>query len=399
MVTTFYPPFHFGGDATYVRALSMALAARGHEVAVVHCEDAYALAGKAIETLPPPDEGIAVHRLKSRFGALSPLITQQTGRPGLKANALQSLLRQPFDVVHFHNISLIGGPAVLRLSQAPVTLYTLHEHWLLCPTHIFWRNRREACTRRTCFSCSLRSRIPPQLWRYTGLAKKAVAHVDALIAPSEFTARLHRDAGFRPAPVVLPLFSNLAPSDDGPPARPSRPRFLYVGRVTRSKGLVPLLATFARHPAYDLLVIGDGDMRPALQRQYAPFDHIRFLGPLSQPDLIAHYRAATALVFPSLAPETFGLSIVEALACGTPAIVRDAGGSREIIEATGGGVVYRDDDELDKALRHFAGDWQARCIMGARGREGVHRFYTKERHVNAYLALIAGLGQDKMQQR
>jgi len=45
MVTTFYPPFHYGGDATFVRGLSRALVARGHEVEVVHCEDAYRAVG------------------------------------------------------------------------------------------------------------------------------------------------------------------------------------------------------------------------------------------------------------------------------------------------------------------------------------------------------------------
>ena len=74
-----------------------------------------------------------VHELRSGFGALSPLLTQQTGRPMLKHRALKQILSRNFDVIHFHNISLIGGPAVLGLSNAPVTLYSLHEHWLLCP--------------------------------------------------------------------------------------------------------------------------------------------------------------------------------------------------------------------------------------------------------------------------
>ena len=51
MVTTFYPPYHFGGDGTYVRALSEALVKRGHEVTVVHCEDAYRLAAKDLNAV------------------------------------------------------------------------------------------------------------------------------------------------------------------------------------------------------------------------------------------------------------------------------------------------------------------------------------------------------------
>jgi hypothetical protein len=59
---------------------------------------------------------------------LSPLITQQTGNPGVKTTQLRAVLDRDFDVVNFHNISLIGGPGVLQMSRAPVTLYTLHEH-------------------------------------------------------------------------------------------------------------------------------------------------------------------------------------------------------------------------------------------------------------------------------
>jgi glycogen synthase len=85
MVTTYYPPYHIGGCATYVRALSRALVAQGHEVEVMHCLDAYRLNYKNEPPEEPPDEGIVVHRLKSRFGFLSTLISQQTGHPRLSA--------------------------------------------------------------------------------------------------------------------------------------------------------------------------------------------------------------------------------------------------------------------------------------------------------------------------
>ena len=110
MVTTFYPPFHLGGCATYVRALSRALAAQGHDVEVIHCIDAYRLRNKYTPAVEAADDGIVVHRFESRFGFLSPLISQQTGHPGLKSSAARAILARPFDVVNFHNI---------RLSEAP----------------------------------------------------------------------------------------------------------------------------------------------------------------------------------------------------------------------------------------------------------------------------------------
>src|SRR5262249_37450846 len=148
------------------------------------------------------------------------------------------------------------------------------------------------------FSCCLISGIPPQLWRYTSLARSAVAHVDTLIAPSEFTARLHREAGFTSPITVLPLFSALQPPRPSDRPRSGRPTFLFVGRVTTPKGLIPLLRQFTELPDYDLLIAGEGDIRERLESEYASFSNIRFLGPVPQAELFHFYETATALIFP-----------------------------------------------------------------------------------------------------
>ena len=395
MVTTFYPPCHFGGDATFVQALARALVLEGHHVEVVHCEDAYRLRVREQPTVGAEHDGVVVHRLRSSFGMLSPLITQQTGKPGVKTTHLRAVLDRNFDVVNFHNISLIGGPGVLQMSRAPVTLYTLHEHWLLCPTHIFWKNQQQACDRPECFSCCIRSGVPPQFWRYTNLIQRSLTHVDALLAPSEFTAQQHRDAGLTTPIDVLPTFSSLEPGSPVRRVYGKRPRFLFVGRVTASKGIGVLLEEFARLPEFDLDVVGDGDLRPTLQEQYAGHRHIRFLGALPQHQLIGAYQRATALILPSLAPEVFPLAVLEALACGTPAVVHDAGGNREAVEQTGGGFVYRSREELRRILSALAQDTTLQETLAQRARSGYERFYTRAHYLTRYLGLIDTIGQKK----
>jgi glycosyltransferase involved in cell wall biosynthesis len=395
MITTFYPPYHFGGDAIFVRALARALVAGGHEVDVVHCENAYRLRHDGAPVMKPESDGVVVHRLRSGLGWLSPVITQQTGRPGLKASRLRAVLEQDFDVVNFHNISLIGGPGVLAMSRAPVNLYTLHEHWLLCPTHTFWKNRAQACDRPECLRCSFHSGIPPQLWRYTGLVGRSLEHVDALLSPSQYTAARHRMAGLSPLIHVLPLFTDLDLERVDPYVPPSRPCFLFVGRVTASKGIVPLLEEFSTLPDYDLLIVGDGDLRPELQLKYARHPHIRFLGALQHRELVPVYRKATALVLPSLAPEVFPLSILEAFACGTPAIVHHSGGSREAVDTTGGGMVYESQAELRLALRELAVKADLRHALGQRARAGHEQHYSQERYLDRYMDLIETIAEKK----
>jgi glycosyltransferase involved in cell wall biosynthesis len=395
MVTTFYPPYHFGGDATFVQALARALVSEGHHVEVVHCEDAYRLRGREQPVAQVEQDGVVVHRLRSPVGMLSPLITQQTGKPGVKTTQLRAVLDRDFDVVNFHNISLIGGPGVLQMSRAPVTLYTLHEHWLLCPTHIFWKNQAQACDRPECFTCCIRSGVPPQFWRYTSLIQRSLAHVDALLAPSEFTAQQHRAAGLTTPIDVLPTFSSLEPGSPVRPVPGGRPRFLFIGRVTASKGIGFLLEEIAQLPEFDFHVIGDGELLQTLQEQYAGHRHIRFLGSVPQHQLVGAYQSATALILPSLAPEVFPLTVLEALACGTPAVVHDAGGNREAVEKTGGGFVYRSREELRRILSALAQDTTLQETLAQRARSGYEQFYTREHYMARYLGLIDTIGKKK----
>lgn len=393
MVTTFYPPYHFGGDAIFVQTLARALISEGHHVEVVHCENAYRLRGREQAEMQVEQDGVVVHRLRNPGGMLSPLITHQIGKPGVKALQLRTLLDREFDVVNFHNISLIGGPGVLQLSRAPVTLYTLHEHWLLCSMHIFWKNNRMACDSPQCIRCSLLSGIPPQFWRYTTLIERSLAHVDALLSPSEYTAERHKAIGHHPPIHVLPTFSRLEPVLNGKASPQKRPYFLFVGRVTASKGIAILLEEFANLREYDLLVVGDGDLLPTIQVQYAVHRHIQFLGPLAQDQLGSLYRNATALVLPSLAPEVFPLTVLEAMAYGTPAIVHNAGGSREAVDKTGGGLVYDSLHELHQALTRLAKNPTFRETLGQRARAGYTQFYSQEIYMIRYLSLIRAIGK------
>ena len=141
-LTTFYPPLNFGGDGIGVYRLSRELAARGHHVEVVHDADAYALVagGRPTPTGYPTLPGITVHTLRG-LPVVGPLVTQQLGLPGLKARRIRRILDAGrFDVLHFHNPSLIGGPGLLKYGpRDAVRLYTLFEHWLICPTHVLWK--------------------------------------------------------------------------------------------------------------------------------------------------------------------------------------------------------------------------------------------------------------------
>jgi glycosyltransferase involved in cell wall biosynthesis len=395
MVTTFYPPHHFGGDATYVYRLSTELARRGHRVTVVCTPDAFTVLGGREAPAPPQHDGIHVERLSSRPASLGPLVTYLTGRPGLRGPALRRIFeRERFDVTHFHNVSLVGGPGVLAHGTG-VKLYTTHEHWLVCPMHTLWRYNREPCPRPTCLRCTLSYRRPPQLWRYGSLLERNARHVDLFLSPSRFTLEMHRRRGFDRPMRHLPSFVQEPEPAPAGAAQPERPYFLVVARLERLKGLRSLVETFRSYHAADLLIVGDGAEGPELRRRAETLQHVRFLGRKGFLELGALYRGATAVIAPSEGYETFGMTSIEAFAHGTPAIVYDRGALPEAVRESGAGFVYATEEELLDALERLRQNPELRDELGSRGYSAFRDHWSPEAHLGAYFRVIEEAGEHR----
>jgi glycosyltransferase involved in cell wall biosynthesis len=389
-LTTFYPPFHFGGEAAYLYALSNELARRGHEVTVVHCVDSYrALTSAGPRGEFPHHPNVTVVALESRLGRLSPVVTYLTGKPGLKKRPLESLFAaNSFDVTHFHLATLIGGPGVLRYGDG-VKLYTTHDHWLVCPMYDLWQDNREVCVTPHCARCTMSFRRPPQLWRHTGLLGRELSNVDLFLSPSASTIEQHRRRGFDYPMRRLP---NFLPVAEVVPARsaavPRRPYFLFVGRLVKLKGVQTLIETFRRYDGADLLIAGDGVYEQELRTQAAGLDHVQFLGRVGREELGELYANAIALLVPSLAYETFGVVALEAFAQATPVIAREHGAVPELVHESGGGFTYRTEGDLLEAMEALRQDPARRRELGERGYRGYVERWSEEPHVRAYFAAI-----------
>jgi glycosyltransferase involved in cell wall biosynthesis len=391
-VTTFYPPYNFGGDGLYVHRLSRALADQGHFVDVVHSVDAYRLfVKKEPAARPQPHPNITVHPLRSRLGRWSSVLAHQTGRPLFYRTALERVLGRPIDVVHFHNVSLFG-PDVLRIGAAKplIKLYTTHEHWLICPTHVLWKFNREPCEQPTCLRCVLASGRPPQPWRYTNLAARAAEHVDAFLTPSRFTARMHVERGFARPLVHLPPFSPRADAEgERRSARPHpRPYFLFVGRLEPVKGLSTLFSAWDRFAGPDLVILGDGSLRAAAEDAASRNPRIVVRGAVPADAVGPYFAHAIATLVPSLTYEVAPTVVLESFARRTPVIARDLGGISEFVTESGGGVLFRTDAELDAALGRFVRDPAMAAELGKRGHHAFNSRWTEDIHLDAYLGLI-----------
>lgn len=391
MVSIFYPPFAFGGDAIYLYRLCSELARRGHEVDVIHCADSFHLFRKDVDPAAfPVSEGIRVHRIESPFGPLAPLAAHQLGGPLLNRGPIEAALNSaPFDVLHFHNISLFG-PKILT-APAPagaVKLYTAHDHWLVCPMSVLWKDRNRVCDKPTCLSCTIKSHRPPQWWRRSSLLERCAEQVDAFLAPSRFCSNMHRERGFtRPLEVLnyfLPRAPELTPSASPHP----RPYYLFVGRLEKYKGLQDLLPAFEGPGDYDLLVVGSGGYEPQLRAQAEGMERVRFAGWVSQDDIGPYYKHALAVCAPSVTYETFGLVVIESYARRTPVIARRLGPLPEVIEDGRGGLVFSDQRELRAHLDLLARDEELRERLGRQGFESFEAKWTPDPHIDRYMAII-----------
>jgi glycogen(starch) synthase len=159
---------------------------------------------------------------------------------------------------------------------------------------------------------------------------------------------------------------------------PDRPIVVTARRLVRRMGIDVLLESWAQVVSAGqgqarpvLLVVGDGQYRSALEAQTRRLgleQDVRFLGKVSDRDLLAAYRAADVAVAPSLSLEGFGLVTLEALACGTPVIGTAVGGLQEALEGLDGTMVVPPGDPRALADRllgvlhgHEPAPSRARC--------------------------------------
>jgi glycosyltransferase involved in cell wall biosynthesis len=394
-LTTFYPPYHFGGDAIGIQRFARGLVRHGHHVTVVHDVDAFEALAPGRTPPPGEDDGVEIVPLKSGIGIVSPLLTQQFGRPIANGRRIKALLaRGDYDVVNFHNVSLVGGPGLLSYAGKSISMYMAHEHWLVCPMHVLWRHGRERCDGRECLRCSLHYKRPPQLWRYTGYLERQVRQLDVVIAMSQFSRAKHREFGFPRDMEVLPYFlpdpapaARFAPVPAGD--RPQeKPYFFFAGRLERIKGLDDVIPAFRDFADADLLIAGDGEHGDALRAQAQGMPNVRFIGRISPDELRRYYQHAVALVVPSECFETFGIVLIEAFAQGTPVIARRLGPFPEILADSEAGELFDTRDDLLAAMRKLQGDPAYRARLAANGYRAYVDRWSESAVIPRYLDIV-----------
>ena len=154
--------------------------------------------------------------------------------------------------------------------------------------------------------------------------RRSSAGVTEFIANSSYiAARIKRCYGRESVVVHPPVDTNAFTLNNAPRTT----NFITAGRIVQYKRIDLLVAAFRMRPNEQLIVIGDGPERHALAAGAPP--NVHFSGRLPLPEMRAHMQSARAFLF--AAEEDFGITPLEAQACGTPVIAFGRGAATETI--------------------------------------------------------------------
>ena len=256
---------------------------------------------------------------------------------------IRKLIRKhQIQLVHVHNFFplLLGAAFRAAKDEGALLVHTLHNYrWWCINAELYrpavgicekcvttgnpWHGVRHACYRRSTLQSFW------AVWLMKVYRKAALRYIDRFIVLSPFQEHWVREHGIPVQKIALKYnWINAKPNTTSVQRR----GFLFVGRLEASKGIDILLAAWQQMPTDAMLtVIGTGSMEAALRAQYKNDTRIQFLGACTQEETLTQIGSAKFLLQLSLWHETFGLTILEAMAQGLPVIGFDIGTRKDLI--------------------------------------------------------------------
>ncbi len=345
LVSGIWPP-DVGGPSSHAPALAAALLEAGHEVEVVTTADV------APESRPYPVRWVA----RSRPAPLRHLAV------------VREVASAARDADRVYATTMVRRAALgAALARRPLVVKLVADE-------AFERERRSGR-----FDGSLEefqaARGGPRRRLLRATRTGALRRAERVLVPSAYLRGIALGWGLTPERVgVIP---NPAPELPQLPSREEAraalgvtgPVLATAGRLTAQKALPDALRAIARVPAVELLVLGDGSERPALEREAETLgvsDRVRFVGAGTRDDVLRLFRAADAVLVTS-AWENLPHTVVEALAVGTPVIATAVGGIPEVVVDGENGLLVppHDVDAIAAAVARLVREEDLRGALAA----------------------------------
>lgn len=254
-------------------------------------------------------------------------------------------------LVAVHNFFPLLSPSIFHaaLAENVPSVLTLHNFRLICPAATLLRDG-EVC--RDCVGRTVPlPAIQHACYRSSRILSTAVAAMNAthrvlgtwdkvvtrFIALTEEMKEEYVKGGFEAGRILVkPNSTEVYPVGLG-----EQNSFLFVGRLSKEKGVSVLLDAWVRAKTQgELWIAGTGPEEVALKQQAASLSNVHFLGQQTREAVQERMGNAKALVVPSIWPETFGLTVIEAFCKGTPVIATDLGALRSLVSPGRSGYLF-----------------------------------------------------------
>jgi glycosyltransferase involved in cell wall biosynthesis len=395
--------YPFSGTEAYLFELIGQMNERGHTTALFSMDHGHAsaFAGRSYR-IPRVDfkDHKAGFLKKARMAAHA--LYSTSARRAMRA----CLADYSPDVAHIRGIYHHLSPSILwELKQQGVpVLYHLNDFKILCPTYNLVADGHacESCSGGAYFRAFTKGCYAGPRSSAAVLAAEAYLHkwlrtyercVDLFLAPSEFVRDKLVAAGYpKERVVVLPHFQAL-PAEER--LMPDEGYVLYFGRLSPEKGVYELLRTMVRLPHVPLIIAGDGPERDRLESLAHELNlkNILFAGMVQGAQREQLIARCSFSVFPSLAYETLGKSILESYAWGRSVVATDLGSRRELVEHGVTGLLYKpgDREELAHSLGFLFERGDLAAKMGAAARRRLQEKHDPAQHMDALLEIYSRL--------
>ena len=176
----------------------------------------------------------------------------------------------------------------------------------------------------------------------------------------------------------------------------------YSGRIVKRKGLHSVLQAVAwlrrsQGMSVKLAIVGDGPERPELESAattLAVADQVSWMGAVGPEAVAGILRRSALFLYPTLEPEAFGCSPVEAMACGVPVITTNLGGTTDYVRPERNAIVCAPDnpESLATAMGRILSDRALAASLAAAGLDTARQFHpsaTAARWLDVFTAVLA----------
>lgn len=309
------------------------------------------------------------------------------------------------DIAQFQNIFPLITPIAYKVCKTfnVSIIQRISNYRYLCPKGVLFRDDKicEECVMKKfkypaivhgCYDNSrLASLFFASSFYYHKEILKSFDLVDYFIFPTEFVRGyyLKYAALNKSRTLVIPTFTNI--NTLKPPKNfqvKDKDYFLYVGRLSKEKGIIELLKVFKTLPNVKLVVIGDGPLKNKVQ-QYSKYKSIILKGFQPRNVILKYIKQAKAVIIPSLWYDVMPNVLIESISQNTPVLVPKSGVFPELVKKNQGFFYEQNNFNNLKSIIQRINNFKK--VNSAKD----HNNFTPEKHIDKLIGLYKSLKYDK----